>query len=209
MTELFTKVCNRIAYLWMLHWNRLKLRGYNRRQFTVTGSVSQYQLIGPIYIRVKEDGHITLGRRLSIISGLDYNPLSRNIRCSLFAEPGAQLTLGDDVGISGASLWAHRSITLGDRVKVGADTLIVDSDCHSLDYEARRNEQTDTEQKTSLPIWIGDDVLIGARCIILKGVEIGPRSIVGAGSVVTCSIPADELWAGNPAHFVRSLKPQS
>ena len=209
MTELFTKVCNRIAYVWMLHWNRLKLYGYNRRQLTVTGPVSAYQLIGPIYIRVKQGGHITLGRRLSIISGLDYNPLSRNVRCSLFAEPGARLTIGDDAGISGASLWAHQSITLGDRVKVGADTLIVDSDCHALDYDARCDVQTDVAHKASSPILIGDDVLIGARCIILKGVEIGPRSIVGAGSVVTCSIPADELWAGNPAHFVRSLKPQS
>lgn len=209
MTELFTKVCNRIAYCWMLHWNRLKLRGYSRRQLIVTGSVSDYQLVGPIYIRVKQGGRITLGRRLNIISGLDYNPISRNIRCSLFAEPGAQLTLGDDVGISGASLWAHQSITLGSRVKVGADAVIVDSDCHSLDHQFRAVEPDDVEHKLCAPISIGDDVLIGARSIILKGVTIGPRSIVGAGSVVTCSIPADELWAGNPAHFIRSLKPQS
>ena len=53
--------------------------------------------------------------------------------------------------------------------------------------------------------WIGEDVFIGAHSIILKGVTIGARSIVGAGSVVTKDIPADEVWAGNPAKCIRKL----
>lgn len=52
---------------------------------------------------------------------------------------------------------------------------------------------------------IEDNVFIGARCIILKGVTIGENSIVGAGSVVTKSIPANEIWAGNPAKFIRKI----
>lgn len=55
------------------------------------------------------------------------------------------------------------------------------------------------------PIVIGDYVFIGARCMILKGVTIGDRSIVAAGSVVTKSIPADELWGGVPAKFIKKL----
>lgn len=50
---------------------------------------------------------------------------------------------------------------------------------------------------------INDNVFIGARCIILKGVTIGSKSIIGAGSVVTKNIPEGEIWAGNPAKFIK------
>ena len=52
---------------------------------------------------------------------------------------------------------------------------------------------------------IEDDVFIGANCIVLKGVTVGARSIIAAGSVVTKSIPADCLAGGNPAKVIRSL----
>ena len=47
---------------------------------------------------------------------------------------------------------------------------------------------------------------IGAQCIVLKGVTIGARSIIGAGSVVTKSIPADCIAAGNPCKVLRRLE---
>ena len=56
----------------------------------------------------------------------------------------------------------------------------------------------------SKPIVIEDDVLIGTRCIILKGVTIGARTIIGSGSVVTKSIPADCIAAGNPCQVIKS-----
>ena len=49
------------------------------------------------------------------------------------------------------------------------------------------------------------DRMIGARCIILKGVVIGARSIIGAGSVVTSAIPSDCVVAGNPARIIRRI----
>ena len=55
------------------------------------------------------------------------------------------------------------------------------------------------------PICIGEDVFIGANSTILKGVTIGDRSIVASGSVVTKSIPSDQLWGGNPAKKIRDL----
>lgn len=58
----------------------------------------------------------------------------------------------------------------------------------------------------SAPIVIEDDVLIGTRCIILKGVTIGARSIIAAGSVVTKSIPADCIAGGNPAKVIRRME---
>lgn len=56
----------------------------------------------------------------------------------------------------------------------------------------------------SKPIVIEDDVMIGTRCIILKGVTIGARSVIGSGSVVTKSIPADSIAAGNPCRVIRA-----
>lgn len=52
---------------------------------------------------------------------------------------------------------------------------------------------------------ICDDVFIGCRSIILKGVTIGARSIIAAGSVVTKDVPADEIWGGNPAQFIKKI----
>ena len=82
--------------------------------------------------------------------------------------------------------------------------VIYTSDFHSLNANIRRTKNDIKSRKTS-PVKIGNDVFIGAKCIILKGVEIGDRSIIGAGSVVTKNIPNDEIWAGNPARFIRKI----
>ena len=49
-------------------------------------------------------------------------------------------------------------------------------------------------------------VSIGAGAVILGGVTIGENALIGAGSVVTKNIPANELWLGNPAKFIRKIK---
>ena len=55
------------------------------------------------------------------------------------------------------------------------------------------------------PVYIGEGVFIGACSIVTKGVSIGKHSVVGAGSVVTHDIPEEEIWAGNPARFIKKL----
>ena len=55
------------------------------------------------------------------------------------------------------------------------------------------------------PVIIENSVFIGAQSIILKGVTIGKNSIIGAGSVVTKNVPANQIWAGNPARFIKNI----
>ena len=201
MIDKLIKLYNGIARSCQQQWNVWRIRSM-RPQVTCQGNPSEYRLIGSLYLRIKHGGKLSLGKRLNVSSGICWNPIARNIRTAFMVEPGAQMTIGDNVGISSACLWAHQQITVGNNVKIGADTIIIDSDCHSLDCAVRCTDE-DSQHKACAPVTIGDDVLIGARSIILKGVTIGPRAIVGAGSVVTRSIPADETWAGNPAKRIR------
>lgn len=80
--------------------------------------------------------------------------------------------------------------------------MIYDNDFHSISYTERINGDKNIK---AAPVIIQDSAFIGAHSIILKGVTIGARSVVGAGSVVAKSIPSDEVWAGNPARFIRKL----
>lgn len=161
-------------------------------------------MIGHFYIRAKHGSKIEIGKQLSIVSGFCYNPISRNIRTAICAENNASIRIGDNVGISGACIWAHQSISIGDNVDIGADSVIVDSDCHSLDPSIRMSSE-DLEHKVNKPIVIEDSVLVGARCLILKGVKIGARSVIGAGSVVVKDIPADCIAAGNPCTVIKMV----
>lgn len=84
---------------------------------------------------------------------------------------------------------------------------MLDTDSHSLNYLLRRDANTDVPN--TKPIIIEDDVLIGARSIVLKGITIGARSIIGAGSIVTKSIPSDCIAAGNPCKVIKYLNHES
>jgi maltose O-acetyltransferase len=82
----------------------------------------------------------------------------------------------------------------------GANVTITDTDWHPVDWRDRVNGQA-----KAAPVVIGDDVWLGMNVTILKGVEIGNQSVIGAGSVVTRSIPAGVIAAGQPAVVVREL----
>jgi acetyltransferase-like isoleucine patch superfamily enzyme len=94
-------------------------------------------------------------------------------------------------------------ISIGANAFVGGDCRIYDTDFHPVAYRDRvLNDQASVRHA---PVVIEEGVFVGASCIILKGVRIGRRSIVGAGSVVARDIPAFQVWAGNPARLIRSL----
>ena len=115
--------------------------------------------------------------------------------------PGSQIVIGDNVGISGSTICARKKVVIGNNVQIGSGCIITDSDAHPIDWRDRREGFSDKIK--CAPVQIEDDVFIGARSIILKGVTIGERSVVGAGSVVTKDVPADCIVAGNPAVIVK------
>ena len=165
-----------------------------------------------IYLRKHKESIIEIGDDFVFSSGRLYNPLCRNIKGCIYAPQGSKIIIGDGVGISSACIWAKTNITIGNNVKIGGDCILLDTDVHSLDYQIRASKEInedgislDSFNAKSAPITIADDVLIGTRCIILKGVTIGARSIIGSGSVVTKSIPADCIAAGNPCKVIKQL----
>jgi acetyltransferase-like isoleucine patch superfamily enzyme len=158
---------------------------------------------GRVRIDIDKNGKLILGNNITIISGMMLNPLGRDARSIIRIQGNGIVTIGSNSGMSNVSLWARNKISIGSDVKIGADCLIFDSDMHSLFYMERKCQNLDEPNAKTAPITIGDDVLIGTRCIITKGVCIGDRAIIGAGSVVTKSVPADEIWAGNPAKFIK------
>jgi acetyltransferase-like isoleucine patch superfamily enzyme len=160
---------------------------------------------GVLDVQIGKNASIAIGDSCTFKSGRGLNPLSRNIKGSISVEDNALLVIGNNCGFSSVCLWSHLSIKIGNYVNVGADTIIMDSDAHSLSYLDRRNNESDANNKVNKPIIIDDDVLIGTRCIILKGVHIGARSIIGSGSVVVNDIPEDCVAAGNPAKIIRKI----
>jgi acetyltransferase-like isoleucine patch superfamily enzyme len=160
---------------------------------------------GSMNLKLGQNSSIKIGDNFHLISGNMYNAIGRNIKSCLRADDESEIIIGNNVGMSNISVWSKLKIEIGDNVKIGADTIIIDSDMHALDYMNRRTAKEDVFYARKKAINIGDDVFIGSRSIICKGVKIGNRAIIGAGSVVTCNIPADEIWAGNPANFVRKI----
>lgn len=117
-------------------------------------------------------------------------------------QPGARIEVGCNVGLSGTTVCAAKLVVIGDDCLVGADVLICDTDFHPVaPADRRRNDRPD--EIGTAPVYIGNNVFIGARSMILKGVCIGENSVIGAGSVVTQDIPKNVIAAGNPAQVVR------
>lgn len=116
--------------------------------------------------------------------------------------PHANIQIGSHVGISGATISSDSAITIGDNVLIGSGVLITDSDAHSINPKFRN----DKNKTMSSPIIIEDDVFIGARSIILKGVRIERCSLIGAGSVVSKNVEAFAIVAGNPAKKIGDVR---
>ena len=147
---------------------------------------------------------IEIGDGVLLRSWSSTNPLAPNHRVVLATRNAdAIIKVGQDVGMTGTTLVAAELIEIGERVQIGANATIVDTDFHPLDPETRRK---DFLAGKHAPVIIENDVFIGMNSIILKNVRIGRGSVIGAGSVVACDIPAGVIAAGNPAQVIRTIE---
>ena len=154
--------------------------------------------------RSVEPRAVVLGDHVSCYSG-----------CSFAIGPQGSCTVGDFTLLNGAIIMAQERITIGSSCLISWNVGIADSDFHPLDPAQRRVDaqalapyfpgRPERPRLVTRPVTIRDNVWIGMHAVILKGVEIGENSVVAAGAVVTKSVPANVVVAGNPAIVVRQL----
>lgn len=119
-------------------------------------------------------------------------------------EPAHNVSLGNHVFV-GRDCWfsaPNATITIGNHVMIAPQAALITGD-HRIDVVGRYlDEVTEKTARTDRPIVIADDVWIGFRAIVLKGVTIGRGAVVGAGSVVTKDVPPYTVVAGVPARVI-------
>ncbi len=158
-------------------------------------------ITGKLYIAGQ--GQIILGKEVRINSSLSANPIGGDTRTIFSVDKGALLKIGSNSGLSNVAISCKKEVKIGANVKIGGSVKIYDSDFHALQYDLRNNKHEDKPIKKAIEL--KDGCFIGAHSIILKGVTIGQRSIIGAGSVVTKSVPDNEIWGGNPIKFIKKI----
>ena len=189
--------------IWYKVVNGISFKAHNVEHgtFYISGYIRIYRNLSPG--KSIKRSLIKIGDWFGCNSGLKHNPIGGDTCTILRTIDDGKIVIGNNVGISNASLVARDKIEIQDNVLLGGGVKIYDNDFHSLDFHTRiYNPYSDIK---SLPVIIKTGAFIGAGSYILKGVTVGEHSIVGAGSVVTKSIPDGEVWAGNPARFIRRV----
>ena len=148
-------------------------------------------------------GSFSIGKKFWFNSGKYHAMGGRQQQCYFVVAKGGELTIGDHVGVTSIAIICHNKISIGNHVKIGINTVIYDTDFHSLDARMRNSYPERLDGVKTKPVIIRDGAFIGGHSTILKGVTIGKNSIVGAGSVVFEDVPDEQVWAGNPARYIR------
>ena len=124
--------------------------------------------------------------------------------------PGAVVEIGNNVGISGATIYSRKGIYIGENTCIGGNCKILDNDFHPINMEDRIKLLSDihggdSELIPSREIYIGKNCFIGCNSIILKGTFLGDGCVVGAGAVVAGEFEGHCVIAGNPAKVIKKL----
>ena len=152
------------------------------------------------------NSRIIIGKGVTLVSETKYNLAGINHPCILSTtRPGAIISIGDGSGLSGATISCANKVILTRGAGIGANVTIYDHDFHGIEPYNRCCAET----VKFAPIIIQDFAWIGAYSIILKGVNIGRASVVGAGSVVTSDVPELCVHAGNPAKYIKKIEVDS
>ena len=166
------------------------------------------RFIGQPIIRLHRGEQLSIGDRFVGVSTSSGTALGvRGPVIFRTLSPDAQIDVGDDTGMSGTVVCAAVSVQIGARCLIGADCMIFDTDFHphaaSDSAGVPRRYAQPAWQEISSPVTLGDDVFLGTRSIVTKGVSIGAGTIIAAGSVVTRNIPSNVIAGGIPATIIR------
>lgn len=171
------------------------------------------QFVGPISFARARGSTMSIGSGGRFLSSSTSNRHGLDRPCIITTlGVGAAIRIGDQAGFSGAVICAAERVEIGDRVMLGANVTVTDTDSHPIDYSKRHPENFGMLAEAAFeiatcPVVIGNDVFIGMHSLILKGVTIGDGAVVGAGSVVVHDLPPHCIAAGNPARVIRMLEP--
>lgn len=182
-------------FSFLLTWTIFRAYGVRFERFITNGIP---------YVKIN-NGRMIIGDRFKMNNGYVSNVIGRQQRC-IFSVKGGELTIGENVGMSSSSIVCHYKVTLGNNIKLGGNVIIYDTDFHSQSSKERIVSPEIKDYVKTKEIIIEDNVFIGAHSIILKGSKIGQNTIIGAGSVVSGVIPANEIWAGNPAKYIKDTE---
>lgn len=167
------------------------------------------ELEGAIEIREFPLIEIAKGGRLLLGDGVKLNSRNEGYHLNMHSPvklivgaPGALLSIGAGTRIHGTCVHALERVQIGRNCLIAANTQIIDNSGHQLSFDDVANRIATTGR--SRPVVIGDNVWLGANCIVLPGVTIGNGSVVAAGSVVLNSLPERVLAGGNPAVVIRA-----
>lgn len=159
----------------------------------------------------KNGASIKIGDNVTIKSSFLSNLVGLYSRSIIVTRaPGAEIVIGNNVGISGATIYARKGIYIGDNTCIGGNCKILDNDFHPLEAEVRNKlladpKGVDSDIVPAKEISIGKDCFIGCNTLILKGTVLGDRCVVGAGAVVAGKFEAGSVIAGNPARVIRKI----
>src|SRR6202030_966581 len=157
------------------------------------------------FLRNRKSGAIKIGNHVSCYAG-----------CSFSVGQNGTCTVGDFTLMNGALVMAEERIEIGSHCLISWNVGIADSDFHPLAPAQRIidahalapffKDRPPRPKLRTVPVIISDNVWIGMNAVILKGVTIGENSVVAAGAVVTKSVPANVVVAGNPAVITKQLR---
>ncbi|HZK54103.1 MAG TPA: acyltransferase [Desulfosporosinus sp.] len=153
----------------------------------------------------KSGATLTIGDNCTINSSFLSNLIGLYQRTVIVTRTAdARIFIGNNVGISGATIYARKGITIGNNTLIGGNVKIIDNDFHPIEIETR-NQDIKEKIRTRIII-IGKNCFIGCNSIILKGTSLGDGVVVGAGSVVSGQFPDNVVIAGNPAKIINHLE---
>jgi maltose O-acetyltransferase len=184
-----------VSSFWRQRW--LQLFSGSSLRYLEIGAKNRFN----VPVRSDGSGKLVIGNS----NTFGWSPATRLGNGEILLQPRsleAEIVIGNGNAFNNnVSLICMGKISMGDNCLIGDQVLIYDCDWHEID-PLHRNRSVGPIR----PVTIGNNVWLGSRVMVLKGVTIGDNSVIAAASVVTKPIPANCLAVGNPAQIIRSIE---